>query len=270
MLRLIFKEIQHRKGHFVLSLLAVTIAVMLFVWYFTSGEASKRETGRIMREMGFNLRIIPKQTDLLKFHDTGYSEFTMPQDYVERFTTLEGLYYNQLLATLKKKIEYQGIEVLMVGLAPTFVSPEDKRKNVVGWTVDPGTVYLGYHLARRLNKKRGDAIEIAGKVYTIEKTLAESGREDDITFGMRLQVLVRETEEQAWADANAIIFRPLHLAGVGISCLPGDQVFPVPGTQTTEKFLLNRARDSIPVPVPENHLLLDALHLQGLVEFLDR
>ena len=61
---LVFKEIRFRKWNFFLSLLAVITAVALFSAFFTSGQASKRETTRLMRDMGFNLRIIPKDTDM--------------------------------------------------------------------------------------------------------------------------------------------------------------------------------------------------------------
>ena len=67
MLILVLKEIVHRKTHFFLSALSVIVAVALFVSCFTMGTASKHETSRLMREMGFNLRIIPKDTDMANF-----------------------------------------------------------------------------------------------------------------------------------------------------------------------------------------------------------
>jgi len=54
--RLILKEILQRKLNFFLSLLAIVIAASLFVSFFTTGEASKNETIRLMRDIGFNLR----------------------------------------------------------------------------------------------------------------------------------------------------------------------------------------------------------------------
>ena len=80
MLILVLKEIVHRKTHFFLSVLSVIVAVALFVSCFTVGTASKRETSRLMREMGFNLRIIPKDTDMTTFWSVGFSEETMPHE----------------------------------------------------------------------------------------------------------------------------------------------------------------------------------------------
>ena len=80
MLILVLKEIVHRKTHFFLSALCVIVAVALFVSCFTMGTASKHETSRLMREMGFNLWIIPKDTDMTTFWSVGFSEETMPHE----------------------------------------------------------------------------------------------------------------------------------------------------------------------------------------------
>ena len=61
---MIFKEIAHRKLNTILSILAVSVGVMLSVSLILTQEASYRETKRIMRDMGFNVRIIPKETDM--------------------------------------------------------------------------------------------------------------------------------------------------------------------------------------------------------------
>ena len=89
-LSLIFKEIFHRKINAGLSMLAVITAVGFFVCFFTTGEASKRETARIMRDMGYNIRIIHNDTDMSQFFATGYSDKMMPQDYANKFATVEG------------------------------------------------------------------------------------------------------------------------------------------------------------------------------------
>ena len=52
----------------------------------------------------------------------------------------------------------------------------------------------------------GDTPErIAEQVAEVKQIAATFGREDEIGFGMRLQVVVRETEEEAWDAARAII-----------------------------------------------------------------
>ena len=52
----------------------------------------------------------------------------------------------------------------------------------------------------------GDRPEnIAKQIDEVRSIAAQYGREDQLKFGMRLQIVVRETEDEAWEAANAII-----------------------------------------------------------------
>lgn len=177
---LIFKEFIHRKLNSFLSLLAIVTAVALFVSFFTAGQASKRETTRLMRDMGFNLRIIPKETDMDKFWATGFSEDTMPEEYVNRFASRKNLDYNHLTAILQKRVLWRGMEAILTGISPEEVSPPGKRKPPMNFRIEQGTVYLGFELANSLGIKKGDVVEIFGKPFAVARCLSESGSDDDI------------------------------------------------------------------------------------------
>ena len=72
----------------------------------------------------------------------------------------------------------------MTGLSPTITAPEQK-KQPMGFEIKPGTVHLGYQVAQRLELKNGDALELAGQKFRVERALVESGTEDDIrVFGL--------------------------------------------------------------------------------------
>jgi len=178
-LHLILREIIHRKLNFIFSLLAIVTAVALFVSFFTTGQASKRETTRLMRDIGFNLRIIPKETNMEKFWAVGFSEYTMPENYVYDFASHEGLSYAHLTAMLQKKVLWQGIEIILTGIAPE-VSPPGMEKPPMIFSIERGTVYVGFELMRNLGLKNGNVIDIFSKSFTIERCLSESGSEDDI------------------------------------------------------------------------------------------
>lgn len=176
---LICREIMHKKLNFMLSLVAIVTAVALFVSFFTTGQASKYETTRIMRNIGLNLRIIPKETNMEKFWTTGFSEYTMPESYVYELASQEGLSYAHLTATLQGKVFWQGREVILTGVAPE-ISPPGKQKPPMTFQIEPGTVYIGFELARHLGLRNGDVIDIFGKPFTIARCLSESGSQDDI------------------------------------------------------------------------------------------
>jgi len=180
-IRLILKEIIHRKLNFLFSLLAITSTVALFTFFFTTAQASKRETTRLMRDMGFNLRIIPKETDIGKFWLTGFSEHTMPEEYVNRFTEYKGLSYSHLTAMLHKRISWNGKEVILTGIAPKEVSPPDRaEKSPMIFKIEPGTVHLGFELATSNNIKKGDKIDIFRKSFNVARVMPESGSDDDV------------------------------------------------------------------------------------------
>lgn len=176
---LMWKEIWHRKINFGLSLAAVTVAVAFVVAFLTTAEASKRETIRLMRDMGYNLRVIAKDTDMDRFYAAGYSGKTMPEEFAYRLAQQKGLLYAHLLATLQQSIPWRGREVLLTGIAPEL-SPPGQEKSSMIFTIEPGTVYVGYQLAQTFEISPGDSLEIQGKTFTVRECLGEMGNEDDI------------------------------------------------------------------------------------------
>ncbi len=183
---LVLKELVHRKLNFLLSVLAILGAAALFVSYFTTAEASRRETARVTRDLGFNLRIIPRNTDMDQFWSAGFSDQTMPEETVRRFAQYENVFvvYNHLVASLQRSMVLQGKTVLLIGLAPAVTAPAQK-KQPMGYAIQAGTVLLGHEVAQRLGLKKGDTLELAAGRYTIAQCLAESGTDDDIrVFGL--------------------------------------------------------------------------------------
>lgn len=180
-LSIIIKEMLHRKINAGLSILAVITAVGFFTAFFTTGEASKNETARIMRDIGYNIRIIPKDTDMNEFWAVGYSDKTIPEEYVNRFASVEGFAYAHLLATLQQRIDWNGMKALLKGIS-TEIAPPDHKKPSMIFTIQPGTVYVGHQLAQQLGIKRGGEIEIMGKTFLVHQTLQETGTDDDISI----------------------------------------------------------------------------------------
>ena len=158
----------------------------LFVSFFTTSEASKRETIRLTRDMGFNLRIIPQETDMDAFWIEGFSEFTMPEEYLFRFIDNKSISYAHLTATLNKKIAWRNKDVIITGIS-SEIEPSGRKKTPMIFTIQRGSIYLGYELAHSLGIKDGDTVDILGKMFTVEKTLSETGSDDDIRIYAQLE-----------------------------------------------------------------------------------
>jgi len=129
--------------------------------------------------MGFNLRIIPKETDMNNFWTTGYSNYTIPEEYIDRFWDFKDFSFAHLTATLHGLISWHDTKTILTGIAPE-IEPSGKKKTAMIFTIEPGTVYIGYELAKNMNLKQADRIEIHGRNFLVAKTLTETGSTDDI------------------------------------------------------------------------------------------
>ena len=177
---LIFKEIFHRKGNFLSSGLAVFVAVVLFVAFVTTGDSYRRETKRIMRNMGQNLRIIPKETSIDEFWAYGFSERTMPEAYIHRFAEIEGFSYTHLTATLQQKVTWRDMNVILTGILPEVLPLDKRMQSQMMFSVDQNTIYVGYEVALRFKILQGDTIDFFGKHFFVANCLSNTGSMDDI------------------------------------------------------------------------------------------
>lgn len=204
---LILKEISHRWVTFLLTLLAVVVAVGLYVFAVTTAEASHRETVRLMRDMGLNLRIIPGKTDMNAFWDRGFPELTMPEEYAQRLAGFRGFSSNHISATLIDRITWRGQAALLVGIAPEIFPPGKEKPPIVA-AVEQGTVYVGSQLARSLNVVQGEQVEIMGRTFTVAGCGAETGTSQDISIQCHLR------------DAQEILGQPGRINEIrAIDCL---------------------------------------------------
>lgn len=204
--RLILREILHRKVNGSLSALSVLAAVALFVGFFTTEEAARRETTRNVRDMGFNLRIIPKDTDMDFFWASGRPDRTFPEEAFGRLCRYEKIFssYNHLVAVLEEKIELGGKETIFTGLSPAVTAPA-QRKQPMGYQIKAGTVLVGHQVARRLGLKAGEPLEISGVRFTVARCLLESGTDDDIRiFGLLSDVQRALRREGQISEIKAI------------------------------------------------------------------
>ena len=193
---LIFKELSHRKVNAILSLLAVTIAVSGSIIFHTAFAGSLQRTKRIQRDMGQNLRIVSKDTDLAHFWDEGFSRETFPENWVKSFTNItDTINYSHLSAVLKWKVQWRDTPAMIYGLAPREVAPPGRKKPIMITPVKRGTVQLGRTLADIHGVKRDATVTVEGGKFEVARVLSEKGSGAEIRIYMHL------------ADAQAVLKR---------------------------------------------------------------
>lgn len=184
-LGLVLREAAHRKGGSLLHVLAVAAAVAACVFLAMTQEAAEREARRVTRDLGFNLRIIPRAADAEKFLATGLMDETMSEDVVRRLASGGKVAWNHLVGVLEKMVDVGGRRVILTGLSAE-ISPPGEAKAPMSFAIEPGTVYAGSAAARSLGLCEGGEVEIAGGPsrpggrFRVARRLAETGTADDV------------------------------------------------------------------------------------------
>ncbi len=178
-IKLIWNEVYGRKAGFLLSALAVTAAVALCTMLALTEAANQRETKRLMRDLGFNLRVIPGDTDMSHFYLTGFSDQTMPESSLDTLATVKNLSYNHLVSVLHGKIELGGHQVLLMGISEERAPPGQKKPLMIK-AVESGQIHIGSEVAKQMQWKKGDTAKLGDHKVHIARRMPEMGTVDDL------------------------------------------------------------------------------------------
>lgn len=229
--RLLLAEILYRKLNFAMAVAAVAVAVALFVAgpMLVEGynrqtreelaalearvaESSERvtdaenqsaeelalmedETRKLMRDLGFNLMLVQRDTDIVQFLASKMPTIDMPQEYVEKLARDKRItLVTHLVGTLQAKIPFEGREVALVGYLPEVPQSHMHHETPMGYVVEPGTAILGFQLGK--GHKPGQTIQLQGKPFRIAEILPEQGTEEDTSIKVNL------------ADAQKLLDKP--------------------------------------------------------------
>lgn len=239
-LSLAVREIRHRFLTFLLGLLAITAAVALFSAMTVMGRASNAETTRLMRDLGFNVLILPAGEDVAAFWATDTIRGDMPEEYVSRLARTKGMSADHYVAVIQRKVSWQGLEVLLTGVLKEQTALGAPQKAPMGVVVERGKCRAGYAVAQKLGLREGDEVEILGKTLAVERCLAEDGSKEDV----RIWAHLADVQEMLEMEGRVNMIQAL-------GCLCGDSSLPalrrdiskvLPGTYVTELRNLAVAR----------------------------
>ncbi|MCC6354761.1 MAG: FtsX-like permease family protein [Verrucomicrobiae bacterium] len=225
--RLILREISHRTIGFALGLLSVSIAVASLAGAMTLLRAhdirteeivaakeaeTKREMDKmeddyrkIMKNLGFNVLILPKDQNLADLYADDFASRYMPEAYVDRLAKSDIVTIQHLLPSLQQKARWpeQGERtVIVIGTRGEVPYAQRTPKSPILDPVEPGTVVLGYELHRGANVKPGDTVAFMGRRLKVAKCHGERGNKDDITAWISLR------------EAQEIFNRPGQINGI--------------------------------------------------------
>lgn len=177
---LMLREMRLRWLNFTLALLAVTGAAALVVALAGMGRAANVETKRLMRNLGFNLLVLPGQADLAQYWATDTVKGDMPQSYVQKLAQTRGIGADHYVATLQQRLSWRGLQVVLTGILPERNAVDAGDKSPMGYSVGPGECFIGYAIAQALGLEEGQKIEIAGVRLKIARCMVEDASKEDV------------------------------------------------------------------------------------------
>jgi len=268
-LKLVLAEIRFRFVNFLLCLLAVIVAAALFIVGPTliSGYAEDtnaqlteleaeaeqmkadtekklaemdKKTKRIMRDLGVNLRIVHKDTNMANLY-TDFVAVDFPEDYVHRLAKAESIEtIVHLLATLQHKIKFENRTALLVGTLPVLTqSQKNEEKPHMVKPVAKGTALIGNELG--IGRKEGDTIQIEGVDLKIAKIMDEYGSIRDVQIVTHLEDAQQILDKKG--KINQIMALNCKCKGDRISVIRAELEGILPDTKVTEHLTRATARE---------------------------
>ncbi len=265
---LVVREMAHRRGSALSSLLLVVVAIGCLVGSQTLLRSDKLQTAEIlaarraeveqaieqrrreveaaglelqdamrktMKGLGFNVLILPESQDLAELHHTGTPTETMPESYVDKLANSKIVTINHLLPSVSKRVEWpeRKMEVVLIGTRGEVPILHRSLKKPLLDAVPPGTMVVGYHVHRKLNIQAGDRVTFMGQEFEVTKVHPERGSIDDVSVWIDL----RQAQELLGMQnlIHAILALECDCAGDRITQIRQEIAQILPGTQVIER-----------------------------------
>jgi len=219
--QLVLREINHRKGNFILSVVAIALTLCLSIYCIsllsdydakTSAmlEKQKQDTQaqlkqhneqtetvlqslendirKSMKGLGFNVYLFPKDEPIEKIKERGYSIKTIPQEYANKLADSKVVTINHLLPQLARRVQWkeQNRGITLIGVAGQVPMAHRNHMKPIMQPLEAGTVFLGHDLHKPFGIKVGDMVTINAKQYKVAKTYPPRDFRDDGTAWIHL------------------------------------------------------------------------------------
>lgn len=184
---LILKEILFRKLNFVLIFFPVVIATAGCIMMLTVSNAAYKEINRQMRDLGTNLIIVPKSINAAEYFRNGFTNETLPEDYITKLSKAKVFTVQHLMGTIYKPVDINGKTAIVNGTMVAAQVTHGGKKPPMGTKIEDGKVYCGFEIAKQLNLEKGKVLVIKDKEFVVEKIYRSKGNNEDVMIYMNLK-----------------------------------------------------------------------------------
>ena len=254
---LVIKEMKRRRLNFFLGLLSVVFAVttvtgaltMLQIHdHITNETITEKEAEtvermalleddyrKIMKNLGFNLLILPKDQNISDLFANDFASKLMPESYVDSLAASRSMLIRHLLPSLQQKIEWpeKHRTIILIGIRGEvpFLHKDPKEPMMIA--VPEGTMEMGFELHDKLGLKQGDEVKLLGRKFKVGECKEPRGNKDDITIWINLQEAQELLNKQG--KINAILALECFCFGGNQARVREEVQSVLPGIQVIEK-----------------------------------
>jgi len=253
---LVLRELGHRKVQAALMVLSVAVAVASLVGSLTALRAHDVTTDRIiadkedetraqmdrleddyrkiMKELGFNVLILPEEQDLTDLYANQYASAFMPESYVDTLANSGLMTIRHLLPNLQQKVVWpeQSRTIILTGVRGEVPFAHRRPLEPILVPVPAGVAVLGHELHASLGLAAGDRLELLGRTFTVGACNPERGNRDDITIWIDLKVA--QELLNAPGRITGIHALKCHCYGERLGTIRDDIERVLPGTRVIE------------------------------------
>ncbi len=177
---LIFNQMRHKWGVTLLLFLAMTALVTMYVYIVNSAGFSNRSMELIMKNMGYNMIILPEAAEPGDFYLCTERQIPFPEEIAARMAEREELASKYYAAILQVREKVGDEQVVLTGIAPVHRGDETAEKAHLVKDLPAGHARLGAAAARLLRAAPGGEIAVRGRKFRVEEALPVLGEIDDI------------------------------------------------------------------------------------------
>tara|TARA_B100000586_G_scaffold202486_1_gene150484 strand:- start:357 stop:1607 length:1251 start_codon:yes stop_codon:yes gene_type:complete len=200
------------------------------------------ETRKTMKNLGFNILILPRDQNLADLYAEDFASKYMPEEYVTRLANSKIVTVNHLLPSLTQKLTWPEKKrtVLLIGVRGEVpLMHKDPKKPLLD-AVPKGTVVLGHELHQSLGLKEGDKITLMGEEFKVHKCYKARGNKDDISVWIDLSKAQQMLKKEG--KINAILALECNCTADRLPIIRKEIADILPETQVIERGTKATAR----------------------------
>ncbi|MBM2815213.1 MAG: hypothetical protein HW421_1975 [Ignavibacteria bacterium] len=222
--KLVLIELWHRKSQLITSLLAITLGIGVIVGIRSVAVVSEKAVAVNLDNLGANILVLPQGTSIDNYYSADIDAPTFPEDYVERIRTSTLAGVDNISPKLTRRIKIQNQSVVLTGILPSseiiskpiwqtsglsglelkatcdtsasnkshgYEDERLQRKPIE--SLQQNDCIVGANIAKTLNLKQGDKVNILGSSFNVFNVLSETGTVDDDRIFAHLHTIQKLT-----------------------------------------------------------------------------